>query len=60
MNDLGDAHTQLKREFGDFLENDFGLETGQGKYALQLQDIIKQYPTLKRMRLEVDLQGEQF
>lgn len=58
MEDL-ELRRQIKEQFTDFLEQDFGAETGHGKYEQQLQDIIKQYPSTKSIRLEVDLQGEQ-
>ena len=57
MDELSELRQELKRDFRDFLEQDFGIETGQGKYAQQIQDILKDYPTTKRLRLEVDLQG---
>lgn len=58
MDELSDLRQELKRDFRDFLEQDFGTETGQGKYAQQIQDILKSYVTTKRVRLEVDLQGK--
>lgn len=58
MNDIGEDRRELHRDFRDFLEQDFGSETGEGKYAQQIQQIIKQYPATKRVRLEVDLQGK--
>ena len=58
MDELSDLRQELKRDFRDFLEQDFGAETGQGKYINQVHDILKQYQTTKRLRLEVDLQGE--
>jgi len=59
MEELNDLRLELKQDFRDFLEQDFGTETGQGKYAHQIQDILKQYPITKKVRLEVDLQGEE-
>ena len=58
MDESSDLRAELKRDFHDFLSADFAVETGHGKYAKQMQDILKQYPTTKRVRLEVDLQGE--
>lgn len=57
MDEQSELHQELKRDFGDFLEQDFGIETGQGKYAQQIQELLKQYPTSKTLRLKVDLQG---
>lgn len=57
MDDLTILREELKRDFRNFLEQDFGAETKQGKYINQIQDILKQYPTTKKVRLEVDLQG---
>lgn len=48
---------ELKRDFTEFLDSDFGAQTGQGKYVQAIADIIKHYATTKRVRLEVDLQG---
>lgn len=59
MEEVSELRQELKRDFRDFLEQDFGTDTGQGKYAQQIQDIMKQYPNTKRVRLEVDLQGRQ-
>lgn len=56
MDDSSELRQELKRDFGDFLEQDFGRETGQGKYAQRIDDIVKHYTTTKRVRLEVDLQ----
>ena len=58
MDENSELRSELKRDFREFLEQDFGFETGQGKYAKQIEEILKQYTTTKRMRLEVDLQGE--
>lgn len=57
MDEQSELRQELKRDFHDFLEQDFGIETGQGKYAQQIADILKQYPTTKSVRLAVDLQG---
>jgi len=57
MDEQSELRQELKRDFRDFLEQDFGFETGQGKYVQQIDEIIKQYPTTKSVRLEVDLQG---
>ncbi|KAL4523059.1 hypothetical protein Ndes2526A_g07774 [Nannochloris sp. 'desiccata'] len=56
MDEQSELRQELKRDFRDFLEQDFGIETGQGKYAQQIADILKQYPTTKSVRLAVDLQ----
>lgn len=57
MEDLTEIRLELKQDFKDFLEQDFGSETGQGKYMEQIQDILKKFPATKAVRLEVDLQG---
>ena len=48
---------ELKRDFVEFLDSDFGAQTGRGKYVEAIGDIMKHYPTTKRVRLEVDMQG---
>lgn len=48
---------ELRRDFADFLDNDFGRETGQGKYAQKIDELMKQYEKTKTVRLDVDLQG---
>ena len=58
MDELSEVRRELQRDFKEFLDQDFGAETGAGKYAQQMQDIIKHYSTVKRVRLAVDLQGE--
>ena len=58
MDEQSELHLELKRDFGDFLEQDFGIETGQGKYAQQIQELLTEYPNTKNLRLKVDLQGE--
>lgn len=57
MEDRSDILQELKRDFRDFLDQDFGAETGQGKYAQQISKILKDYSTTKKVRLDVDLQG---
>ncbi len=57
MDELSDLRLELKRDFTEFLEQDFGIETGQGKYAQQIATILKDFATTKRLRLGVDLQG---
>ncbi len=56
MDDNSELRQGLKVEFAEFLEQDFGRETGEGKYAKRVDGIVKLYPTTKRVRLEVDLQ----
>ncbi len=58
MDEIAELRGEIKRDFRDFLEQDFGVETGEGKYAQQIQGILKHYPSTKRLRLEVDLQGK--
>ena len=58
MDEQSELRLELKRGFTDFLDQDFGRETGVGRYVKKVDDIIKQYPVTKRVRLEVDLQGE--
>ena len=58
MDEQSELRLELKRDFTDFLDQDFGRETGVGRYVKKVDDIIKQYPITKRVRLEVDLQGE--
>ena len=53
MDEAAESRLENKRQFQEFLQHDFG----HNKYALQMQDILKQYPTTRRLRLEVDLQG---
>ncbi len=57
MDEQTEMRLELKRDFTEFLDSDFGRQTGQGKYVEAIADIIKQYPTTKRVRLEVDMQG---
>ena len=59
MDEQSELRLELKRDFTDFLDQDFGRETGVGRYVQKVDDLIKQYPQTKRVRLEVDLQGEQ-
>lgn len=56
MDEQAELRLELKRDFRDFLEQDFGLETGQGKYMEQIQHVLRQFPTTKAVRVEVDLQ----
>jgi hypothetical protein len=48
----------LKAQFRDFLEQDFGGATGEGVYVRKVDELIKNHATTKAARLEVDLQGE--
>jgi DNA replication licensing factor MCM3 len=56
MDEQSELRLELKRDFTELLDNDFGRETGAGRYVKKIDDIIKQYPTTKRVRLDVDLQ----
>jgi hypothetical protein len=58
MDEQSELRLELKRDFTEFLDQDFGRETGVGRYVQKVDDIIKQYSQTKRVRLEVDLQGE--
>lgn len=58
MDEQSELRLELKRDFTEFLDQDFGRETGAGRYVKKVDDIIKQYAQTKRVRLEVDLQGE--
>lgn len=58
MDEQSELRLELKRDFTEFLDQDFGRETGEGRYVRKVDDIVKQYPQTKRVRLEVDLQGE--
>lgn len=58
MDEQSELRLELKRDFTEFLDQDFGRETGVGRYVKKVDDIIKQYPQTKQVRLEVDLQGE--
>lgn len=49
---------ELRREFGEFLDADYGTETGEGKYVRRIADLMKDYAQTKRARLDIDLQGE--
>lgn len=60
MSGLGELHSELKRDFRDFLEHDFGAETQSGKYLDQVRTILKNFPVTKSARLDVDLQGAFF
>jgi hypothetical protein len=60
MDGDADIRVELKRDFKEFLEQDFGRETGENKYARKINDLIKHYEQTKRLRLEVDLQGERW
>jgi hypothetical protein len=55
--DTTEVRLELKREFTEFLDQDFGAETGEGKYVQRIETLVKQYESTKRIRLEVDLQG---
>lgn len=57
MSGQGELHSELKRDFRDFLEHDFGAQTRSGKYVDQVQSILKNFPVTKSARLDVDLQG---
>ena len=57
MDEQSELRLELKRDFTEFLDQDFGRETGVGRYVKKVDDIAKQYPQTKRVRLEVDLQG---
>lgn len=57
MEEVDELRLELKRDFRDFLEQDFGSSTGQGKYMEQVHDILKDFPSTKSVRLCVDLQG---
>ncbi|KAL4433110.1 hypothetical protein ABPG77_006537 [Micractinium sp. CCAP 211/92] len=56
MDEQSELRLELKRDFTEFLDQDFGRETGEGRYVRKVDDIVKQYPQTKRVRLEVDLQ----
>lgn len=57
MDQNSELRLELKRDFGDFLDQDFGEETGKGKYVKRLGDLMKHYAQTQRARLEVDLEG---
>ena len=59
MDEQIEMRLELKRDFTEFLDSDFGLQTGRGKYMEAIGNIMKQYPVTKRVRLEVDMQGEE-
>jgi hypothetical protein len=52
-----ELHSELKRDFREFLDYDFGGQTGSGKYHDQVRGILKKFPETKSVRLDVDLQG---
>ncbi len=52
-----ELHSELKRDFREFLDHDFGGQTGSGKYHEQVRGILKKFPETKSVRLDVDLQG---
>jgi DNA replicative helicase MCM subunit Mcm2 (Cdc46/Mcm family) len=54
--DNNELRLELRRDFGDFLEQDFGRETGEGKYVRRVDGLIKAFPTTHSVRLDVDLQ----
>lgn len=56
MDEQSELRLELKRDFTEFLDQDFGRQTGSGRYVKKVDDVIKQYPQTKRVRLEVDLQ----
>ncbi|PSC70868.1 DNA replication licensing factor MCM3 [Micractinium conductrix] len=56
MDEQSELRLELKRDFTEFLDQDFGRETGSGRYVKRVDDIIKAYPQTNRVRLEVDLQ----
>lgn len=57
MDEQSELRLELKRDFTEFLDQDFGRETGVGRYVKKVDDLLKQYSQTKRVRLEVDLQG---
>ncbi|GAB4814312.1 hypothetical protein N2152v2_001358 [Parachlorella kessleri] len=59
MDEQNEMRLELKRDFTEFLDSDFGLQTGRGKYMEAIGNIMKQYPVTKRVRLEVDMQDLQ-
>jgi DNA replicative helicase MCM subunit Mcm2 (Cdc46/Mcm family) len=54
--DNNELRLELRRDFGDFLEQDFGRETGEGKYVRRVDGLIKAFPATRSVRLDVDLQ----
>lgn len=57
MNEQDELRLELKRDFRDFLEHDFGAERHGGKYVDQIRGILKNFHVSKAVRLDVDLQG---
>ncbi len=55
-----ELHSELKRDFREFLDHDFGGQTGSGKYHEQVRGILKKFPDTKSVRLDVDLQGTSY
>eukprot|EP00889_Picochlorum_renovo_P006981 jgi/Picre1/34011/NNA_001488.t1 len=56
MNEQDELRLELKRDFRDFLEHDFGAERQGGKYVDQIRGILKNFHVSKAVRLDVDLQ----
>ena len=52
-----ELHSELKRDFREFLDADFGGQTRSGKYQDQVRGILKKFPEAKTVRLDDDLQG---
>lgn len=57
MNEQDHLRLELKRDFREFLEHDFGAERQGGKYLDQVRGILKTFHASKAIRLDVDLQG---
>lgn len=51
------ARLEAKRDFADFLDSDYGRDTGEGKYVKKIEELMKKYPSTKTIRLDVDVQG---
>lgn len=58
MDEYSEARLEAKRDFADFLDSDYGRDTGEGKYVKKVQDLAKKYTASKSIRLDVDVQGE--
>ncbi|KFM25074.1 DNA replication licensing factor MCM3-like protein 3 [Auxenochlorella protothecoides] len=56
LDDSNVARLEAKRDFADFLDSDYGRDTGEGKYVKKIEDMMKKYPTTKTIRLDVDVQ----
>lgn len=59
MDEQTEQRLELKRDFTEFLDSDWGRQTGKGKYVEAIADIMKAYPTTKVVRLDVDMQGKE-